>query len=238
MKYFLKGAEDGIPIALGYISVAFTFGLMAVEGGLTWWQATLISMANTTSAGQFAGIGIMFAGGSLIEMAITQFIVNLRYSLMAISMSQNVTKKVNTPWRCIFGAMITDEIFGVSVSKPYKVGRSYLFGIDLVSYLGWAGGTALGALIGGILPASVTAALGIAIYGMFIAIVTPVAKEKRPVLYVVIISVVLSCIFHFMPLLNKVSSGFVIIICSVVASLIGAFLFPEDAEEKEDEDEK
>lgn len=225
MKNFWEGMKDGIPIALGYISVAFTFGLMAVDGGLTWWQATLISMANTTSAGQFAGLGIMIAGGGLFEMAMTEFVINLRYALMAVSLSQHVNKKINVFYRLIFGAMITDEIFGVSVSKPYKVGRAYMAGLIILPFLGWSGGTLIGTLVGGILPASVNAALGLAIYGMFIAIVVPAAKKDKKVLSVVLIAITLSCICHYTPGLNKISSGFVIIICSVVASLIGAFLF-------------
>ncbi len=233
MRQLINGAKDGIPIALGYISVSFTFGLMAVDCGLYWWQALLISMSNLTSAGQFAGLGIMVAGGGLIEMAVTQFVINLRYALMAISLSQNVDKKVSGIYRWIFGFGITDEIFAVSVSKAYKVSRSYLTGIISVSYIGWALGTLLGALLGGILPQSVNAALGLAIYGMFIAIVTPRVKCDRRVAIVVLIAVVLSCIFKWCPGFSKISSGFVIIICSVTASLVGAWLFPAQEEKEE-----
>lgn len=234
MRSFLNGAKDGVPIALGYLSVSFTFGLMAVDSGLSWWQATLISMANMTSAGQFAGLGIMIASGGLIEMMITQLVINLRYALMAISLSQNVDKKVSGVYRWIFGAGITDEIFAVSVSKTYKVSRSYLAGIILTSYSGWVLGTLLGALLGGILPESVNAALGLAIYGMFVAIVVPRAKVDKKVLAVVGIAIALSCLFTWTKGLNKVSSGFVIIICSVLAAGIGAVFFPEDDAEREE----
>lgn len=233
MRSFFNGARDGIPIALGYVSVSFTFGLMAVDSGLSWWQATLISMVNMTSAGQFAGLGIMVAGGSLIEMVVTQFVINLRYALMAIGLSQNVDEKVSGVFRWIFGAGITDEIFAVSVSKVYKVRRSYLTGIMLTSYSGWALGTLLGALLGGVLPESVNAALGLAIYGMFVAIVVPRAKVDKKVLAVVMISIFLSCIFTWTKGLNKISSGFVIIICSVFSAAIGALFFPEDDAERE-----
>lgn len=224
------GARDGVPIALGYLSVSFTFGLMSVDGGLYWWQALLISMANFTSAGQFAGLGIMVAGGGLIEMAVTQLVINLRYALMAVSFSQNVDKKVSGIFRWIFGFGITDEIFAVSVSKTYKVSRSYLLGLISVSYVGWALGTLLGALLGGVLPASVNAALGIAIYGMFIAVVVPRVKSDKKVALVAGIAVVLSCIFRWCPGFSRVSSGFAIIICSVTASLVGAWLFPATEE--------
>ena len=226
MRQLINGAKDGIPIALGYISVSFTFGLMAVDCGLYWWQALLISMSNLTSAGQFAGLGIMVAGGGLIEMAVTQFVINLRYALMAISLSQNVDKKVSGIYRWIFGFGITDEIFAVSVSKAYKVSRSYLTGIISVSYIGWALGTLLGALLGGILPQSVNAALGLAIYGMFIAIVIPELQKSRPVAVACLIAVLLSCAFTYLPMLSSISSGLVISICAILAAAIGAVLFP------------
>ena len=237
LKHLKKGMKDGMPIALGYLSVAFTFGLVAVNGGLSWWQATLISMANTTSAGQFAGLDIMLSGGALIEMVLAQLVINIRYSLMAIGLSQNVNKKVSGINRWLFGACITDEIFAVSVSKDYKVGRGDLAGVMVVPYLGWSLGTLLGALIGGILPTSVIAALGIAIYGMFIAIVVPKAKEDRNVLYVSLLAILISCGFKYIPGLNKVSSGFVVIICAVAASLIGTIFFPEEVEKTEEDNE-
>ena len=71
-----------------------------------------------------------------------------------------------------------------------------------------------------------TSALGIAIYGMFLAIIIPPAKKDRAVLLVVLIAVALSCLFHWVPLLKRVSSGFVIIICALAAALVGALAAP------------
>jgi predicted branched-subunit amino acid permease len=68
---------------------------------------------------------------------------------------------------------------------------------------------------------------------MFIAIVVPAVKRSRPVLMVVAIAALLSCIFYYIPGLNQISSGFTIIICGVVASAIGAVLFPVRDEEEE-----
>lgn len=235
MRQFLYGVKDGISIALGYLSVSFTFGLMAVDSGLTWWQATLISMTNLTSAGQVAGLGIMVGGGGLLEMAVSQIVINLRYALMAISLSQNVNHRVSGIFRWLYGFGITDEIFVVSVSKTYKVGRGYMAGIILVPYLGWSLGTLAGALLGGILPESINSALGIAIYGMFLAIIVPVAKKNMSVLKVVAVAVVLSCLFYYAPFLNWVSSGFAIIICSVLAAAFGAFFLPLDEDRAKEE---
>ena len=234
----LKGIQDGVPIALGYFPVSFTFGILATSYGFSWWEATLISMFNLTSAGQFAGLNIMHAGGGLLEMALSQFIINLRYSLMSISLSQKVDHTVRGIYRWVLAFGNTDEIFAVASSQQGAVSRRYLFGLITLPFFGWTGGTLCGALLGAILPARLEEALGIALYGMFIAIVVPAVKRSRPVLMVVVIAALLSCVFYYVPGLNQISSGFTIIICGVVASAIGAVLFPvRDEEEKTAEQE-
>lgn len=232
-KRLAKGIKDGIPIALGYFPVSFTFGILAASYGFSWWEATLLSMLNLTSAGQFAGLGIMAAGGSLIEMALSQLVINLRYSLMSISLSQKVDDTIRGIYRWILAFGNTDEIFAVAMSQRGSISRRYLFGLILLPFLGWSSGTLCGAVLGAILPARLESALGIAIYGMFIAIIIPAAKKSRPVLMVVLIAALLSCLFTYVPVLNQISSGFSIIICSIIASAIGAALFPIAGEEEE-----
>lgn len=232
MNSFKKGFADGLPIGLGYLSVSFSFGILAMKAGLNIWQATLISMANLTSAGQFAGLTIMTTGGSVVEMVLSQFIINLRYALMSISMSQHVDETLNVPRRLFYGEFHTDEIYAVGMGRPGKLGNRYFLGVIIAPYIGWALGTFLGALCGEILPASITSALGVALYGMFIAIVIPPMKHSLKVTIVVLIAVLLSVCFKYVPFLSGVTAGFAIIICAVAASLIGAIFFPvEDGKE-------
>ena len=230
-KLFLKGVKHGLPIGLGYLSVSFAFGMQCVSNGLTVLQALLISMTNLTSAGQLAGLQVMITQSSLIEMALTQFIINLRYSLMGLSLGQKLGSTMNTPRRMFFAFANTDEIFAVASAQPEKLHHHYLYGLMLAPYIGWSLGTFLGAAAGQILPEFVCSALGIAIYGMFLAIILPPARKEKPVRVVVLIAVVLSLCFRYIPLLNTLSSGFVIIICAVVAAAAGAVLFPVKDEE-------
>ena len=225
-RLFLKGVKHGLPIGLGYLSVAFTFGMKAVSDGLTPLQALLISMTNVTSAGQFAGLPLMIAQASLIETALTQLIINLRYALMSLSLSQRMDKDMNTPRRMFFSFMNTDEIFAVASAQPGKVNHIYLYGLMAMPYLGWSLGTLIGAVAGQLLPVFVRTALGIAIYGMFLAIILPPARKEHPVRVVVVAAVAMSLCFRYIPVLSQVSSGFVIIICAVAASTLGALLFP------------
>lgn len=228
---FAAGFRDGIPIGLGYLSVSVTFGMAAIAGGLPVWAAVAISMTNVTSAGQFAGLELIFGGGSMFEMALTQLVINLRYMLMSISVSQKLHKTVTLADRMMFGFMMTDEVFAVTSGQRCEVGKKYLFGIMIAPYAGWSLGTLLGAVASSFMPMSIRSAFGVAIYGMFIAIVLPVARQSSAVLKVVLLAVLLSCIMHYAPVLSGVSSGFAIIICTVIASAVGALLAPVKDEE-------
>ena len=233
---FKKGIIDGLPICFGYLSVAFAFGIFAVSSGLTSFEALLISMTNVTSAGQLAAVPIMLGGGSLLELAASQFVINLRYSLMSVSISQKLDKSFSLPAKLLTAFVVTDEVFAVSVSKEGELNKKYMFGLILTPFLGWSIGTLLGAVAGNLLPEIVISSLGIAIYGMFIAIVMPAAKENSKTLICVLIAVVLSCLFKYVPVLTKVPVGFTVIICAVVASTAAALLFPistgEEAKEE------
>ena len=223
---FGKGLQDGIPIGLGYFAVSFTFGIMAIQSGLTSWQAVLISLTNLTSAGQFAGIGIIAEGGSLWEMALTQLVINLRYCLMSFSLSQKLEKGVSNGHRLAVAFGVTDEIFGVSASQEGRISPWYNYGVMCVAIPGWTLGTLAGAVSGSLLPDFLVSALSVAIYGMFVAVVVPEMKKARPVLIVVIIAILLSCLFYYVPLLSKISSGITITIVAISAAFIGSIFFP------------
>ena len=223
---FALGVRDGIPIALGYLAVSFAFGIFAVGLGLSVPETLLISMTNLTSAGQLAGAPIIAASGSLIELAATQLIINLRYSLMSVSLSQKLGESVKLRNRFLIAFGNTDEIFAVATSQKGSVGKKYMYGLMLTPYFGWSGGTLLGALAGNILPAMVLSAFGVAIYGMFVAIVVPEAKKNRATALCVLSAIAMSCLFKYTPVLNKVPSGFVIIICAVAVSATFAVLAP------------
>lgn len=229
---FKKGIKDGLPICFGYLSVAFAFGIFSVESGLSIWQALFISMTNVTSAGQLAAVPIIIAGGTLWELALAQFVINLRYALMSVSLSQKLGKSISGFDRFVISFMNTDEVFAVSSSNKGYVGKSYMYGLILTPYLGWSIGTFAGAGAGNILPALITSALGIAIYAMFVAIVVPECSERKSTLYCVIFAIGLSLCFNYIPQLKGMQSGFVIIICAVVASLVFALVAPIQVKEE------
>lgn len=228
---FLTGMRHGVPIALGYLSVSFGFGIMAVKSGLSVLAAAIISITNLTSAGQAAGVSIIAAGGTLLEMALTQLTINIRYALMAVSLSQKLDGRFHTPQRLLVSYGITDEIFAVASAQPGKITPAYMYGLIFISFLGWVSGTTLGAAAGAILPAAITDAMGIVLYGMFLAIIIPPAKKSRSILLVVLFAAAVSLVFTYA--FPAVSGGFVVIISAVVSAGVVAALFPVAEEEEE-----
>ncbi len=231
---FAEGLKGGIPIALGYLSVSFAYGIMASNGGLDLLSTVLISMTNLTSAGQLAGTQLIFDAASYMEIAVTTLVINIRYMLMSLSLSQRVDEKMTVPQRLIVSFGITDEIFAVAYQRKKEPNLKYMLGLIFLPYIGWALGTLLGSAAGFILPMSVRNALGIAIYGMFAAIVTPVCKRERACLFVAVTAGGISCCIRYIPALSGVPTGWAIIICAVTASVLGAVFFPV-GDEKEEE---
>jgi 4-azaleucine resistance transporter AzlC len=223
---YRRGLQDGVSIGLGYLPVSFAFGLMASAMKFPVWAPVLISMTNLTSAGQFAALPLIAAGAPLLELVLTQWVINLRYALMSLSLTQKFDGKLRLRDRLLMAFFITDEIFAVAGSREGLIGRRYYFGLATAPYVGWAVGTLLGAVAGELLPLGVRSALGMAIYAMFIAIILPPARDSRPIAVVVAIAAALSCLFYFTPGLKEISSGFVIILCTLTAAALGAWLFP------------
>lgn len=227
-----EGLKDAVPIALGYISVSFGFGLMAVSMGLSPGVAVLISAANVTSAGQVAGLSVIACGGGCAEMALTQLVINLRYALMSLSISQKLDRERFGLLRRLAAAFcMTDEVFAVASSKPAPVGPGYFLGLEVLSILAWVLGTFLGAVAGGLMPATIAKTLGIAMYGMFVAIVVPVARSHGGVAACALMAAALSCAVYYLPALSFITPGFSVILCSVAAAAAAAWLKPVEGAE-------
>lgn len=225
-KLWLSGFKDGFPIFLGYLAVSFTLGIAAKSAGLNWAQAVLMSATNFTSAGEFAALEIIASSSGYIEMAFTQLIINLRYCLMSSALSQKLSPKTSLLHRMIIAFGNTDEIFAVSSSKKGYISPAYSYGLMILPLLGWTLGTLLGVVSGSLLPKNILSALGVALYGMFIAIIVPPAREKKVIAIIVIISMILSTLFTFAPLLKIIPSGFRIIILTVIIAGAAAYFFP------------
>ena len=227
---YRNGVSRGLPVGMGYFSVSFGFGAMAVSQGLSTMDATLISLTNLTSAGQFAGLTVIVAMATLWEMVLTQLIINSRYALMSLALSQRMGQRIGLLPRLVIAFFNTDEIFALAMARKEPLTIPFMLGLGTLPIVGWTTGTLCGALAGSVLPASIQAALGVMLYGMFVAIVVPPAKQNKPVLICVVLAMAFSTLFTIAPLLRQTSAGIAIVICTVAAAALCAWMFPVSEE--------
>lgn len=223
---FKDGIKDALPICLGYISVAIAFGVLAIQKGLPLWAPPLISVLNLSGTGQFASIDLLNVTASYLEIFCAILVINARYFLMSVSLSQLIPPNLEWWKKCIIAFGNTDEVFAIATGKDLPLNFKYLSGLILCSFLGWTTGTVVGTFAGNIVPEVLTSALGISLYAMFLAIIIPPAIDQKPIFFTVILSALFSIALYFTPFLNSLSSGWSIIICGITASVISALKFP------------
>lgn len=225
-KELKRGMQLGVPIGIGYFSVSTAFGMLAVGNGLSPLQAVIISMTNLTSAGQFAGVSLMASGGTYIEMALTMLMINARYFLMSLALSQKFIKDFKPLQKMFLSFGVTDEIFTVAALEKEAICASFLAGLMTLPFIGWSLGTLVGAVMSSVLPDALQDALGIALYGMFIALIIPAAKRSRSILITVLIAIICSSLLKYVPVLKSISPGFAIIIVTFIAAGLVAYWYP------------
>lgn len=231
---FLNGIKDGLPIGLGYLSVSFALGVQASLLGIPFFMSVFMSMTNLTSAGQLAGITIIAAIGTFLEIFLTQLVINARYFLMSFSMSQKIDPSTKISTRLFYSFFLTDEIFAVASSKPGPINKKYYLGLVVLPYFSWAIGTLLGAVLGEVMPSRLADALSIALYAMLICIIVPPSIKIKGVLPAVLIAAGISCFIYYAPFMSFISQGIAIIIAALIAATIVAILFPIKPQKEED----
>ncbi|MFD1706088.1 AzlC family ABC transporter permease [Siminovitchia sediminis] len=226
MGEWKSGLKNGIPIGMGYFAVSFTFGILAKQAGLNPFESVFMSVTNLTSAGQFAGLTLIASAAAILEIAITQLIINSRYFLMSFALSQKIDPNTSVFHRLIMAHGITDEVFGVSVAVPGKLSPYYVYGVMSAAIPGWALGTLFGVISGNVLPPRLMSALSIALFGMLLAVIIPPAKGNKVIAGLIFVSMVLSLVFTRVQIFASLSSGVKIIIITLFIAGIAAFVFP------------
>lgn len=234
-RNYCEGMRDAVPIALGYLAVSFTLGIAAKNVGIGALQATLMSFTNSTSAGEFAALTAIAGGATYLELALMQFVINLRYMLMSCSLSQKIDPEFSVIHRFLMGFGVTDEIFGISIARGGKLNPFYTYGAMSLAIPAWSLGTFLGVVLGNVLPGGVVSALSVALYGMFLAIIIPPARDNKIIAGLVVVSMAASFLFAKLPVVRDISSGMRVIILTVMIAGAAAFLFPIKEEEQTDD---
>ena len=232
-SWFFRGIRNGVPIMLGYLAVSFALGITARNAGLNWLQAGLASLLNNASAGEYAGFKVIAERSGLWEAALMTLIANARYLLMSCAFSQKLSPETPLSRRLGLGFTVTDEIFGVSMAVDGFLDPMYTFGLFMIATSGWTSGTILGVLVGNVLPARLISALSVGLFGMFLAVIVPKARENRTVLLLVILSMAASWGCSVLPGVRTLSSGMRVILLTVVLSAGAALLRPVKEEQHE-----
>ena len=230
---FLDGFRDGIPIGLGYFAVSFSLGILAKTAGLNPFQGFLASLLNNASAGEYAAFTLIAAGATYVEVAIMTLVANARYLIMSTALSQKMSPDL--PWyhRLFVAFDVTDEIFAISINRPGFLNPFYNYGAFSVALPGWSIGTALGIVAGEIMPLRLVSAFSVALYGMFLACIMPVARKNKVVCYTVIVCFILSYLFSVLPGISGISSGTRTIILTILIAAVVAIIFPHQEDGNE-----
>ena len=229
-QIFFKGFRDGIPIGIGYFAVAFSLGIIAKKAGLNSFEGFIGSMFTRASAGEYGVYSLMIVGAAYMEVVIMCCITNIRYLLMSTALSQKLPEKTSMLHRVCIATCVTDEIFGISIAYSGKLNPLYTYGATAIAATLWACGTTSGIIAGNVLPQSIIAALSVALYGMFIAIIIPPAKKDKAVLTAVVISFIAGGICSVAPYVSAISPGMRIIILTVIISAVAAVIKPINKE--------
>lgn len=233
---FKEGLHDGIPIGLGYFAVSFSLGIAARNAGLSPFQSFLVSLLCNASAGEYAGFTLIGAGGTYVEIAIITLIANARYLLMSCALAQKTKPKTSIIHRMLVAFDITDEIFAITIARDGYLNPNYTYGSIVVAAPCWAIGTALGCVVGNLMPLRLVSALSVALFGMFLAVIIPPARKDKVIAGLIVICFLCSYLATYLPVVSSISSGTRTIILTVVISAIAATLFPKKQEQrKEDE---
>lgn len=222
----IKGLHDGVPIAIGYFAVAFSLGIIAAKAGLTAPVGFISSFFTRASAGEYGTYTLVAVNAAYVEVVAMCVVVNLRYMLMSAALSQKIAPGTSWWHRLLMACCITDEVFGISIAHPGYTPPSYTYAAALISTLFWASGCAMGIMAGSMLPATTVAALSLSLYGMFMAIVIPAARNDRKVLYAVVASAVMSGLCAIAPVIGEWSSGMRTVVLTIVISAIAAWIKP------------
>ncbi|MBQ6560137.1 MAG: AzlC family ABC transporter permease [Erysipelotrichaceae bacterium] len=228
MNSFRTGLKNAIPIGLGYFAVAFSLGIIASNAGITAFQGFLTSFLVNASAGENAAFIAIKENASYLQMVIIMIVSNIRYVLMSFALSQKIDPGMPLIRRLVLGFFLTDEYFALEIAQDGYVDPCYMYGAISFASPCWALGTALGIIMGNVLPLNIVSALSVALYGMFMAIFVPACRKNRIIALLVLLSFVCSFLLsRFTPL----SESYITIILTLLIASLGAIIAPVEDED-------
>ena len=223
MKSFLYGMKKSIPVFFGFLPVAITFAIMAMGSGFRWYEVVGMSVFVFAGASQIMAVGMIGAGATAVSVIIATFVLNLRHLIMSTCNFRRIQIK-NLILKMLAALSVTDEGFAlINTEQEDRCDVPYVFGIITLTYLSWIFGTVVGVVANNVLPELISDSFGIALYALFIALVTPDVKKSLRLLLVVLLTATLNVFFSlFLP------QSWAIIASTLVGAGIGVFFVGDE----------
>ncbi|MGE5575751.1 MAG: AzlC family ABC transporter permease [Syntrophothermus sp.] len=223
---FLKGLNAALPIVVGYLPIAVTYGLLGLSSGLPGWAVIAMSVLVYAGASQFIAANLVALGASVPQIVLTTMVVNIRHLLMSASLATRV-RQLRRAVAGLIAFGVTDETFVVAMThaggtkeEPApRLTALFLLGLNLFAYLSWVGGTALGVFVADLLPVCLVSGLTVALYAMFISLLAPQVRALREVGLIAFLAAILNYVLGlFLP------GSWPIVLATVAASSLGMWL--------------
>jgi 4-azaleucine resistance transporter AzlC len=226
-----QGVKVAIPIAIGYIPIAITFGILAKSSGMPNTIAMLMSLLIFAGASQFIATNLIALGSTIGEIILTVFIINLRHFLLTASLSQRLEKNVSNLWRALISFGVTDETFTIASLQPEKkLSKEFLLSLNTTAFLAWNLGTWIGIFLAIGIPKTLQSSMGIALYAMFIALLLPSMRQSLSITVVAFTAMIIHYCFQWIPFFDHLSTGWYIVFSTITSALLGAIIFPNKEE--------
>ena len=221
-KDFLKGMKSAVGIAIGYITVGVTYGILAKTGGLSFIETVSMSALVYAGSSQFVALNLMAMGVNPGQMVFAIFMVNIRHFLMSTSLSEKLGDHRRF-LQALYSFGITDETFAVSSVKQEEVTPSFMFGLTFLAYLSWVASSGIGFILGRGIPSLLRQGMSIALYALLIGLLVPSIRKDKSVFLIAALAGGLNSAFRL-----ALSSGWSIVASSLIAAVAGAIFFNED----------
>jgi 4-azaleucine resistance transporter AzlC len=213
---FKRGIQSGISIAIGYMPVALTFGLIAKTTGLALSETIMMSLLVFAGAAQYISLSLLAQGIGIFEVILTTFIVNIRHFLMSASLNEKAEEDTVAE-RMGYSFGITDETFSVAATREGTINARYMFGLNLTAYSSWVVFSGLGFIIGAGLPQTLQESMSVALYAMFVGLLVPSMKGNVKVVYLAVLAAAFNSIFTMAELM---STGWAIVLATLLSAIL------------------
>ena len=231
---FKQGLKEGFPIGLGYLPLAFTLGVNAATGGFKFLNSITMSILSFTGVGQMNAMSLMLENATYFSIFIALLVINLRNIVLSLSLSQRLDENVSLWKRLIIAMGNTDEIFALTIRREGKIPADYFLGVMSFPYFAWGVGAIVGNLATTLVPRDICIAMSMALYAMLVASVVPAVKKSKPILFVAILSGVLSFIMQgirpisnaLSNLMGKSASSWILVAGSIFSAAVAACIWP------------